>query len=543
MAPDDRSQAPAGSTTTSGSSMRLSALDARDSRRLRRRARRWTTIRKLVQCATLTVFIVLFVASRGSRWPAEVVNLPMRLDPLAMLAQLLASRTFLAGSTLALLTLGLTLVFGRAWCGWLCPLGTVLDLFSFRRERGQHQPPPESTRAVKHGLLLAILSAALFANLSLMVLDPLTLVYRTLATSVWPALDRLVIAAETALYRIPILHPLLSGFDRLVRPSVLPTAPVFYRGALVYAGVFLAVVALNLWAERFWCRYLCPLGGFLGLLSKVALLRREVGGRCTECGLCAGSCPAGTIDEAKGYASDPAECTMCLECLETCARGDVRFPLHLGAADWSHYDPSRRQALTVLAATAGGIALLGSDLVARRNGAHLIRPPGTLDERLLSQCIRCGECIHVCPTAALQPALTEAGLEGLWTPMLLPRLGYCDYACNACGQVCPVQAIPPLSLEEKRRQVIGRAHIDRNRCIPWADYGSCIVCEEMCPLPEKAISLDTYEGPNALGDPVSVQRPQVIAERCIGCGICEYKCPAAGEAAIRVYAPAAGPLF
>ena len=543
MAPDDRSQAPAGSTTTSASSMRLSALDARDSRRLRRRARRWTTIRKLVQYATLLVFIGLFVASRGSRWPAEVVNLPMRLDPLAMLAQLLASRTFLAGSTLALLTLGLTLVFGRAWCGWLCPLGTVLDLFSFRRERGQHQPPPESTRAVKHGLLLAILSAALFANLSLMVLDPLTLVYRTLATSVWPALDRLVIAAETALYRIPILHPLLSGFDRLVRPSVLPTAPVFYRGALVYAGVFLAVVALNLWAERFWCRYLCPLGGFLGLLSKVALLRREVGGRCTECGLCAGSCPAGTIDEAKGYASDPAECTMCLECLETCARGDVRFPLHLGAADWSHYDPSRRQALTVLAATAGGIALLGSDLVARRNGAHLIRPPGTLDERLLSQCIRCGECIHVCPTAALQPALTEAGLEGLWTPMLLPRLGYCDYACNACGQVCPVQAIPPLSLEEKRRQVIGRAHIDRNRCIPWADYGSCVVCEEMCPLPEKAIALDTYEGPNALGDPVSVQRPQVVAGRGIGCGICEYKCPAAGEAAIRVCAPAAGPLF
>jgi polyferredoxin len=467
----------------------------------------------------------------------------MRLDPLAMLAQLLASRTFLAGSTLALLTVGLTLVFGRAWCGWLCPQGTVLDLFSFRRGRASRQPPPESTRAVKHGLLLAILSAALFANLSLMVLDPLTLLYRTLATSVWPAVDRLVIAAETALYRIPILHPLLSGFDRLVRPSVLPTAPVFYRGVLVYAGVFVAVVALNLWAERFWCRYLCPLGGLLGLLSKVALVRREVGGQCTECGLCARSCPTGTIEKAKGYASDPAECTMCLECLETCQRGDVRFPLHLGMADWNRYDPSRRQALTVLAATAGGIALLGSDLVARRNGAHLIRPPGAHEERLLSQCLRCGECIHVCPTAALQPALTEAGLEGLWTPMLLPRLGYCDYACNACGQVCPVQAIPPLSLEEKRLQVIGRAHIDRNRCIPWADYGSCIVCEEMCPLPEKAISLDTYEGPNALGDPVSVQRPQVIAERCIGCGICEYKCPAAGEAAIRVYAPAAGPLF
>jgi polyferredoxin len=356
LAADGRSQAPIDTSLTPESSARAATAGAQGRRRARRRVWQWTTVRRIVQYAALFTFVVLFIASRGSRWPAQVVNLPMRLDPLAMLAQVLASRTFLAGSALALLTVASALVFGRAWCGWLCPLGTVLDLFSLRRGRGDRPPPPESTRAVKHGLLLAILSAALFANLSLMVLDPLTLLYRTLATSIWPSLDRLVIAGETALYRIGSLRPLLSGFDRLARPAILPTAPVFYRGVLVYAGVCLVVVALNLWAERFWCRYLCPLGGLLGILSKVALLRREVGGRCTECGLCAGSCPTGTIQEAKGYRSDPAECTMCLECLETCARGDVRFPVHLGTATWNQYDPSRRQALTVLAATAGGIA-------------------------------------------------------------------------------------------------------------------------------------------------------------------------------------------
>lgn len=158
----------------------------------------------------------------------------------------------------------------------------------------------------------------------------------------------------------------------------------------------------------------------------------------------------------------------------------------------------------------------------------------------MNKCIRCGECNRACPTSAIQPAVSEAGLEGLWTPVLVPRAGYCDYSCNACGQVCPVQAIPPLDLEQKRQQVIGRAYIDENRCIPWADYEDCIVCEEMCPVSEKAIKLEEAEVRTGDGELVTVQHPHVIRERCIGCGICEYKCPVNGEAAIRVYVPPEG---
>jgi NAD-dependent dihydropyrimidine dehydrogenase PreA subunit len=142
--------------------------------------------------------------------------------------------------------------------------------------------------------------------------------------------------------------------------------------------------------------------------------------------------------------------------------------------------------------------------------------------------------VRACPTGALQPALFEGGIEGLWTPVMIPRLGYCNYACNACGQVCPVQAIPPLELDEKRQAVIGRAHIDRERCIAWAEDGECIVCEEMCPLPDMAIVLEHFDGRGRAGGRVVVQRPHVIEERCIGCGICEFKCPVVGEAAIRV---------
>jgi ferredoxin len=136
--------------------------------------------------------------------------------------------------------------------------------------------------------------------------------------------------------------------------------------------------------------------------------------------------------------------------------------------------------------------------------------------------------------------VSEAGLEGLWTPVLVPRAGYCDYSCNACGQVCPVEAIPRLSLEEKRQRVIGQAHINEDRCIAWADHVDCIVCEEMCPVPDKAIVLEEAEVRTGDGERVTVQHPHVIRDRCIGCGICEYKCPVNGEAAIRVYVPSEG---
>ena len=100
-----------------------------------------------------------------------------------------------------------------------------------------------------------------------------------------------------------------------------------------------------------------------------------------------------------------------------------------------------------------------------------------------------------------------------------------------------MQAIPPLSLDDKRTQVIGKAYIDQNRCIAWADHGACIVCEEMCPLPEKAVWLEKRDFARPDGSTVTVQLPHVDRNKCIGCGICEFKCPVTGNAAIRIYTP------
>jgi polyferredoxin len=481
--------------------------------------------------------MVLFIWSRRGGWPPRLVNAPMRLDPLAMLAHLLSSRTVMAGSASALIVVTLTLLLGRAWCGWLCPLGTLLDWFPLRNWHRVRPAVSDGWRGGKYSLLLAILAAAALTNLTLLILDPLSILFRTLSTSLWPAVDQLVTAVEKGLYRFPVLQPAVGTLDRLVRPVVLPIAPVYYRHTLLYAGVLLGVVALNLVAPRFWCRYFCPLGALLGLLSKIGLVRRNVNERCTQCNACARVCPTGTVRPEQDYASDPGECTMCLGCLAACPATAIDFTARISSPKWNTYDPDRRRLLTSLGAAVAGIGLLRGSLLANREHSRLIRPPGARENNLLDKCIRCGECIRACPTSAIQPAVTEAGLEGVWTPVLVPRAGYCDYSCNACGHICPVQAIPPLSLEQKRSQVIGKAYIDNNRCIAWAKHQDCIVCEEMCPVPNKAIVLEEGEVRNDHGEAVTVQQPYVIHERCIGCGICEYKCPVNGEAAIRVYVP------
>jgi ferredoxin len=155
----------------------------------------------------------------------------------------------------------------------------------------------------------------------------------------------------------------------------------------------------------------------------------------------------------------------------------------------------------------------------------------------MSKCIRCSECMRVCPTNAIQTSAFETGIEGFGAPILNMRMGYCEFSCNVCGQICPVQAIPPLSLEEKQQRVIGKAYIDESRCIAWSDHQECLVCEEMCPLADKAIQLEEKSTWGRDETVVTVKLPHVLRDICIGCGICEYKCPVNGESAIRVFVP------
>ncbi len=495
-------------------------------------------VRRTVQWLALFAFLAAFVMAQRGGWPPGVANLPMRLDPLAMLANLLSSRAFLAGSSLALITLLLTIAFGRSWCGWLCPLGTILDLLPLRGKKEKSILVSANWGRVKYSLLIIILTAALLGNLTLLFLDPLTILIRSLQTSIWPALDRILTTMETWLFPIPFMQAPLAWLDGRLRPGFLPQAPVYYRFAILYFALLVGLVVLNRLAPHFWCRYLCPLGALLGLTSKISLIRLKIDPECQQCGLCARICPTGAIRQGKHYAIDESECTRCLICMEDCPGASIKLTPVWKPASWDAFDPGRRQMLLAIGGAVAGVALLQSDISNWRDNPYLIQPPGAREQDLISRCVRCSECIRACPTGGLQPALLEAGLSGFWTPVLVPRNGYCDYACNACGQICPVEAIPPLDLETKRNQVIGLAFIDQNRCIAWSDHTDCIVCEEMCPLPEKAVLLDLAQVPSPDGTGLrQIQLPRVLRDRCIGCGICEYKCPVNGEAAIRVFVP------
>ena len=496
---------------------------------------RWRRVRQAVQILAFALYVYLLFAALQRRVAFPLADLFFRLNPLAALAAMVADRAWIPRLALALVTLALTLLFGRVWCGWLCPLGMLLEWARFPSATRRSQSLHPRWRTVKYILLIVILAMSLLGSLTLLILDPITLLTRTMTTVLLPALNHAVTAVERAMFSVGFIRPAIDWIERVLRGPVLPVIQPAFSGSAFVLLLFLSILALNALADRFWCRYLCPLGALLGLLSKVALFRPAVRPACNRCGHCTGACRVDAIDTGAGYDIVPSECTVCLDCLAACPEDGISFRLSRPAPA-REYDPTRRQILTALGASAVGVALLRTEARAWQPDTHLIRPPGVDDEgEFLSRCVRCSQCMKVCPTSGLQPVVFEGGLEALWTPRLAPRLGPCDYGCNACGQVCPSGAIPPLTLAEKQQQVLGLAAIDQNRCWPWAYGVPCIVCEEMCPLPEKAIRLEEATVPDAEGQEIVVLRPSVLEALCIGCGICEQNCPVAGEAAIRVY--------
>ncbi|UCD36016.1 MAG: 4Fe-4S binding protein, partial [Nitrospiraceae bacterium] len=293
---------------------------------------------------------------------------------------------------------------------------------------------------------------------------------------------------------------------------------------------------------RFWCRVLCPLGAFLGLLSGTSVLRirRDVQ-KCTDCQKCLRYCHGGCDPQSELRVS---ECHLCMNCIEDCPEDAIHFGLaREDSSVHSPLDVSRRRVIETAVAGIVLYPMMRSVVNAGSVPAHnVIRPPGSIEENdFLKRCIKCGECMRVCPTNVIQPALLEGGFEGLWSPLLMNRIGYCEFNCVLCSQVCPTGAIMPLTIEKKTGRPpfqkplrIGTAFYDRGRCLPWAMNTECIVCEEVCPTSPKAIWFKTEEVILRNGVSKQLKHPYLDPELCVGCGICENKCPVHDRPAVRV---------
>ena len=103
-------------------------------------------------------------------------------------------------------------------------------------------------------------------------------------------------------------------------------------------------------------------------MSRAAWLRRTVGDVCADCQRCARACPTGTIDPTRHFASDPAECTVCLECVPVCAKAGQQFTGHFRPAPGQAYDPSRRQFIASAGAAVVAVGLFAAEPAAVRAG-------------------------------------------------------------------------------------------------------------------------------------------------------------------------------
>ena len=490
-----------------------------------------------ILCFALFLFLFIKTDYSGSDELTWAVNLLFRIDPFLALSAMLAVKTVIGLMFPAMVTLAVTLVFGRFFCGWICPLGTLIDASRLFFGPPGGSPAP-GQRHLKYYLLFFLLTAAFFGLPLAGYLDPFSLLVRGFTFSLHPALDHATTTFFTWTYRYAPewLNQLIEPVYTFLRNHLLPFTARVYTLTVFSAILLLVVLALSSLQSRFFCRKVCPLGAMLAFVSRFSLF--GLGGGSPECGGCThcrAVCRMGAIDEERTV--NRAECILCLDCLTQCPRSRIHYTWGTSGTGTPAIDISRRNAVVSLAAGALVPLALPSRLLARHADPRLVRPPGALAEKeFLGRCVRCGECMKVCIGNALHSSWLEAGFEGIFTPRLISRIGYCEYNCTLCGQVCPTGALQRLTRVGKQTTVIGRAFFDKNRCLPYASGTPCIVCEEHCPTPDKAIKFREVLVENSRGERVSVLQPYVVESLCIGCGICENRCPLSGEAAVIVTA-------
>lgn len=303
----------------------------------KRKTPRIVWLRRLTQVAFFVLFIYLFLQTvdHPINRAGSHVTLFFDLDPLVCLNSWLASHKVEHAMLLSLVTLAGTLLCGRWFCGWICPFGALHNFFtSLRGGRAKQKLDVggySRWQTAKYYILAAFLVAALLGTNVIGWLDPFSFFFRSLSTSIYPAVNSAIVRLFTWTYNTnpgvgPVRLSLVTEpIYAVLRAHFLAVEQPYYWGSLLIGVLFIAVVALNFSRARLWCRYICPLGALLGVVGKNPLVRlKKSGDQCTNCRLCLVDCQGGANsgDVSEWKAS---ECFYCCNCIADCPWQAVTF--------------------------------------------------------------------------------------------------------------------------------------------------------------------------------------------------------------------------
>lgn len=468
-----------------------------------------------------------------NRWPSHYADdlqrkefvpaeLFLVIDPLVSLSTAIASRSWVWSLTCAAVILLVCVLIPRGFCGYLCPLGTLIDLFdwSFSRRVKRFRVASDGWWVhIKYYLLSGTLVAAMCGVLVSGYVAAIPVVTRGL---------------------LFLGDPIQSGIGRGWH-----LVPQMHAGHAFSILLFAVILGLGFLQPRFWCKYVCPSGAVFSLGNLFRVTERKVESTCINCNKCVEICPFDAIKP--DFTTRTSDCTLCQTCGGVCPTQAIKFVERWNLVELKvENDPptgetslGRRGFLSL--ATGSAAAIVGGTSVAiatRSFGARLddpaafrpVRPPGSVPEQqFLEMCIRCGECFKACPNNVLQVEGFQQGLEGLWTPLVKADWAGCESSCNACGQVCPTGAIRALPLEEKKVARMGLAIVNESTCLPLANREACQLCVDECNAAGYAAIefINVHTAVDSDGMPVAGSgfvAPVVLADKCVGCGLCQTRC-------------------
>lgn len=467
-------------------------------------------IRIAISLLVFTLFSLLFLAGGKISVFLSSILLPLQFVPALIRILTQPEILFIIGLITILI---ISLIFGRVYCSFLCPLGMLQDsvialsLKSGLLRKHTFQKPYNWLR---YSILGLTFITVVLGSMSLLnFLDPYSLSGRMIThfgkpLTVWT-------------YNAGV--NLLKYFNIYFFSKEVPYLLLSIVAATL--GCFILVLIMSAKSGRLYCNTICPVGTLLGLISRISIFKLVIDqNKCHECVRCEIVCKAGCIDPQKKNI-DQSRCVNCFNCLEACPQSVIVYSPSFGKIKQNEWSPARRGFLVATFAAVGSLLLtFNSNIRNLFNTTHPkeilpITPPGSFSIAHFTQaCTACHLCVSACPTNVITPSFLEYGITGLMQPLMNYQKSFCDYECNICGKVCPTGAILSLPLEEKKLTQIGEVKLIKEKCIVYVDNQNCGACGEVCPTH----TINFINKNNIL-------YPETDTQYCIGCGACEKACP------------------